>query len=81
MADKQKREMSAKFESIKKKQKIQRQDLLTLGLIDDDKQAFADIFGSPSSHSRGANGKIQIFDENFEESRRKSMATVIDNGQ
>ena len=48
-ADRQKRELVEQVERLKKKGKIGREDLLTLGLIEDDQMALTDTFVSPTS--------------------------------
>lgn len=48
-ADRQKRELLARVERLKRKGKIAREDLVSMGLVEDEQAAYNDIFGSPTS--------------------------------
>ena len=48
-ADRQKRELLARVERLKRKRKIGKEDLVSMGLVEDEQAAYNDIFGSPTS--------------------------------
>lgn len=85
-ADRQKRELVARVDRLKRKSKIGRRDLVNLGLVDDDRAAYNEIFGSPTSSqvvekAGDDGGKIQIQDDETSNPLGKSFDNSTSNPQ
>lgn len=81
-ADRQKRELLAKVERLKRRNKVGKRDLINLGLVEDENTAFNDIFGSPTSSAAVDPGKkIQIQDDESGNPLNKSFERAQINPQ